>query len=993
MAAADVAAGQPATDSLNDPDESSNSPSEILATISRVNYPLNDPRVAPLIKASLHNVLDNVQYIGSFATFGTLPGAANPGIIVKDVEMVGLPLSFGVAQTVVAACHQTPFRKGSEMIVDASVRKSWELNAGEFSLQNQAWERTLHTVIGRVAEELGVAAGVSGVRAELYRLLVCGEGAMFKPHNSEKASGMFGTLAICLPSKHEGGNVRISHNGQTKVFDTAKSSEHGYSFMAWYADATHDVKPVISGHRLVLTYNLIYTAPGTPQTASALYEEKQKLHKIFTFWKKRFSSGETACPNMLAYMLGCKYKDAALQSSRRRGSDKLKARYLKEVSTEAGFYSYLANLGRSVEDVHQDHGRHTQRGGRNEDDPREGFHKLGGTCSDKVEVKKIFDLEGIMVAKEIPLKQTDIAQLEPPSKGPGHEGISAIHPYRNTILIIMPQEHNIEFLFEPAKRGKVDVKSWFKRLTRTLQDDPCNKLLRGELSQLCELTVALNKERLAEPTVGPYSHGPLDERKPFSNEVMGEVIKASLLLGNLHLFESALSAVYEVPPLEVYGDIGLFMLDFDVDKILEAYVTAADSSESLRLTQLCRTANTIARYPKIYERLGAIDRLVSGYNRSLHKEAERNEKYPILEQWAQRVIEEALATPPAVFTKDGAALAMISYSYVDSQFIFNRILPLVKAHSTNTAFAVGFLIHLPNPGGGKIAGDVVANVFRDVLADTIDNFTIQLTSSIVTKRQKSVFADSDWMMDRWYLLGQEEAHSGPGQIEGEDVATLVECCVSLGFTDEIGQLFAKISDTAQTVDPSALPHILLPFLGRLLEPLASDNVPLTAPSYHAFVSHLLTTYITRYIRPKPIHPNNWTRVCLGCGCDACNALDEFLISPTRRVGRFPVTKAQRAHLHRKLHGGACKLKTKRVGSLQELVITKTETIWQGQLREWEGRCGDAVSWFEEVGHVVDEEGVREVLREKFKDVVRLMGLEPPLTGDRCVDDVISLLND
>ena len=44
---------------------------------------------------------------------------------------------------------------------------------------------------------------------------------------------MFGTLVIALPSKHTDGDVLANFGGQTLVLETAKSSEFGYSYLAW----------------------------------------------------------------------------------------------------------------------------------------------------------------------------------------------------------------------------------------------------------------------------------------------------------------------------------------------------------------------------------------------------------------------------------------------------------------------------------------------------------------------------------------------------------------------------------------------------------------------------------------------------------------------------------------------------------------------------------------------------------------------------------------
>jgi hypothetical protein len=44
---------------------------------------------------------------------------------------------------------------------------------------------------------------------------------------------MFGTLVIALPSRHEGGEVHVSHAGKTKVLESSKASEFESSYLAW----------------------------------------------------------------------------------------------------------------------------------------------------------------------------------------------------------------------------------------------------------------------------------------------------------------------------------------------------------------------------------------------------------------------------------------------------------------------------------------------------------------------------------------------------------------------------------------------------------------------------------------------------------------------------------------------------------------------------------------------------------------------------------------
>ena len=45
---------------------------------------------------------------------------------------------------------------------------------------------------------------------------------------------MFGTLVISLPSEHEGGDIKVSHNGETKTYTTATHSAYQYQYIAWF---------------------------------------------------------------------------------------------------------------------------------------------------------------------------------------------------------------------------------------------------------------------------------------------------------------------------------------------------------------------------------------------------------------------------------------------------------------------------------------------------------------------------------------------------------------------------------------------------------------------------------------------------------------------------------------------------------------------------------------------------------------------------------------
>lgn len=93
-----------------------------------------------------------------------------------------LPLSEDDANILVQASHKAPFGKGTETVVDESVRKTWEIDAGKIKFLNKGWQRCLDRTVEHVARELGIADGSIHVRAEFNKMLLYEKRAMFKAH-------------------------------------------------------------------------------------------------------------------------------------------------------------------------------------------------------------------------------------------------------------------------------------------------------------------------------------------------------------------------------------------------------------------------------------------------------------------------------------------------------------------------------------------------------------------------------------------------------------------------------------------------------------------------------------------------------------------------------------------------------------------------------------------------------------------------------------------
>lgn len=291
----------------------------------------------------LQQCLDNVQHEGTFSTFHTLKAYTNPALHLNGYGSVGLPLAVRDAEAITRICKQSPFGKGDQTIIDTSVRKTWELDAAEFQCRNPAWTAYLDSLVGQAVKDLGVQVET---RAQLYKLLLYEEGAFFKAHkDSEKVPGMFGTLVICLPSEHTGGEVYLVHDKKKRTLETAPSSAFDISMLAWYSDVSHEVRPISSGYRLVLTYNLVQDQGMPKQSAGALDEYHARLERLLKTWNRDYRQFEK-----FIYPLEHQYTKANLSLASLKGHDAAKGRFLQRLCAKNGFYWLLGRMTKQSED-------------------------------------------------------------------------------------------------------------------------------------------------------------------------------------------------------------------------------------------------------------------------------------------------------------------------------------------------------------------------------------------------------------------------------------------------------------------------------------------------------------------------------------------------------------------------------------------------------------------------------------------------------------------
>ena len=223
-------------------------------------------------------------------------------------------------------------------MVDTDVRRVWELNPDRFRITSPKWDDLATSIIEDVQQALGLED--RKLAAHLYKLLVYKKGSFFLPHrDGEKLERMVATLVIALPAEHEGGDLIVSHDGQQhEIVFTGAASGHELSYAAFYADCQHEVRPVRSGFRLCLTYNLTLAksrskkgiaAPSYGATAVAIGE-------LLGDWQK------DADTQKLAVTLDHRYTQDGLSIDKLKGIDRARAEVLFEAAEQADCVAHLA---------------------------------------------------------------------------------------------------------------------------------------------------------------------------------------------------------------------------------------------------------------------------------------------------------------------------------------------------------------------------------------------------------------------------------------------------------------------------------------------------------------------------------------------------------------------------------------------------------------------------------------------------------------------------
>jgi hypothetical protein len=297
---------------------------------------------------AITRLLAGVRAPGSFAARRTA-AADDLHLEVKGLGRIRFPISRAQALRLFELGRPARYGRGEKTLLDTRVRDTREVPIRAVKIDERRWSRTLGPMLRALGTDLGLSSG-SRLEAALHGMLVYGPGQFFLPHqDSEKADDMVGTLVVTLPSPFRGGALVIEHKGE-KV--TCRGSRQPLSFVAFYADCHHQVRPVLAGFRVVLTYDLMLA--GEPAAADAAFpvaparirDLAARLREHFGRplppqpWEK--GALPRLPPNRLVYLLDHQYTERGLGWHRLKGDDVARVAALRAAAERAACDTALA---------------------------------------------------------------------------------------------------------------------------------------------------------------------------------------------------------------------------------------------------------------------------------------------------------------------------------------------------------------------------------------------------------------------------------------------------------------------------------------------------------------------------------------------------------------------------------------------------------------------------------------------------------------------------
>lgn len=211
-----------------------------------------------------------------------------------------------------------------------------------------------------------------------------------------------------------------------------------------YADVVHSVEPVTSGHRVVLTYNLVAKGLQPPPSLQDLQVHVDQVRHTLKRWDR------TGSPEFLVYKLEHNYTNASIRAADLKGTDIHRVRCLMHLQKELGLRLLLGSLEKSVSGSCEPNYRSYSGGYRSwrrnyyydeSEEEDEGPHHIDEEIESSLTLVSVVDLQGNVVARNVGVDEDEhivqrgyLGDREPDDEDyeghTGNAGAQATHWYR-----------------------------------------------------------------------------------------------------------------------------------------------------------------------------------------------------------------------------------------------------------------------------------------------------------------------------------------------------------------------------------------------------------------------------------------------------------------------------------------------------------------------------------------------------------------------------------
>ncbi len=408
---------------------------------------------------ALEKLLQSIDRPGDFCAHGRL-FAPMPRLEVDGVGMLSFPVPEAQVHALIEAAERAPYGKGPDTLVDTSVRDCWQIDPERVRLAGGAWPDTLAQILDAAAAGLGCPSG--RLDARFYKLLIYETGGFFSAHrDTEKADGMIATLSISLPVTGEGGELIVRHRGREIAVDIHANEPSELVFAAFYADCTHEIRPVTEGHRLSLVFNLCLRS-GDTDTPREAPDYTEQVGMIANRLVERQHAEDGA--DKLVWLLDHEYSEAGLSFDALKNADAALAETLALAAERADCELYAAI-------VHiEEHGDATYEG-----DYVDGWG-WNEASADDMEIGELHDnrhwLDGwvgrdgsqppfgeLALLPEELLPRGALDDAEPDEQwlheASGNEGVTLERAYRHAAFVIWPRSRTLAIVASGGIDGAV----------------------------------------------------------------------------------------------------------------------------------------------------------------------------------------------------------------------------------------------------------------------------------------------------------------------------------------------------------------------------------------------------------------------------------------------------------------------------------------------------------------------------------------------------------